>query len=67
MLQVRVQRADHIAARSREPAQERRLAAMVLAEREPAHARILRRQRAHDLPRAIGAPVVDDDELAELR
>ena len=63
MLQVGVHHDDCAAACGREPGHERGLMSEIAREPEAPHAHVVGAQALDRVPRAVGAPIVDDDEL----
>jgi hypothetical protein len=66
MLQIVVHGDDDVVARGTDAAQQRIVLAVVTAQANAAHALVVECQPAHDIPRAIVAAVLDQDDLEAL-
>ena len=66
VLQVVVHRDDDVVAGGTDAAQERVVLAVVAVQADAAHALVLEREPAHDVPRAVAAAVFDEDHFEAL-
>ena len=67
VLQVGVERDDHVAPRALHAREHGGVLAVVAVEPDHTDGRILMMQRAQDVRRSVAAPVVDEDHLVRLR
>ena len=63
VLQIVVERDDHVMARATDPGEQRVVLAVIAHQVDAAHPRVLSGQPADDVPAPVAAAVVDEDDL----